>query len=59
MKFKDNMSIRKKYMRDIYSQYWITAREKIYGFTQYDKNLIKYELNPCLIKKLTHLNLCP
>jgi len=42
MKFKDNMSIRKKYMRDIYSKYWITSREKKYGFSEYDKNLIEY-----------------
>ena len=33
---------RKKYMRDIYSKYWITAREKIYGFMEYDKNLCNY-----------------
>lgn len=29
-------------MRDVYSQYWITAREKIYGFLEYDKNLCNY-----------------
>jgi ubiquinone/menaquinone biosynthesis C-methylase UbiE len=33
---------RKTYMRDIYSKYWINAREEIYGFTQYDKNLCSY-----------------
>ncbi len=33
---------RKRYMRDIYSRYWLTAREKIYGFLEYDKNLCKY-----------------
>lgn len=33
---------RKTYIRDVYSKYWITAREKIYGFTEYDKNLCNY-----------------
>ena len=33
---------RKTYMRDIYSKYRITAREKIYGFLKYDKNLCNY-----------------
>lgn len=33
---------RKNYIRDVYSKYWITAREKIYGFLEYDKNLCKY-----------------
>lgn len=33
---------RKTYMKDIYSKYWIDAREKIYGFLQYDKNLCNY-----------------
>lgn len=33
---------RKTYMRDIYSKYWSTAREKIYGFLEYDKNLCNY-----------------
>ena len=33
---------RKTYIRDVYSKYWITAREKIYGFLEYDKNLCKY-----------------
>ncbi len=33
---------RKAYMRDVYSKYWITAREKIYGFLDYDKNLCHY-----------------
>jgi len=39
---------RKAYMRDIYSRYWITAREKIYGFSEYDRNLCKLilELSP-------------
>mgnify|MGYP001281726718 CR=1 FL=1 len=32
----------KKHMRDKYSNYWITAREKKYGFLEYDKNLIEY-----------------
>ena len=29
-------------MRDVYSRYWITAREKIYGFLEYDRNLCRY-----------------
>jgi ubiquinone/menaquinone biosynthesis C-methylase UbiE len=33
---------RKKYIKDIYSKYWINAREKIYGFMEYDKNLCSY-----------------
>lgn len=33
---------RKTYMRDVYYKYWITAREKIYGFLEYDKNLCNY-----------------
>lgn len=30
---------RKKYIEDIYSKYWIDAREKKYGFLDYDKNV--------------------
>jgi len=33
---------RKTYMKEIYSTYWSTAREKIYGFLDYDKNLCNY-----------------
>lgn len=33
---------RKTYMRDVYSKYWSTARDEIYGFTKYDKNLCDY-----------------
>lgn len=33
---------RKSYMRKAYSKYWITARERIYGFSKYDKNLCNY-----------------
>lgn len=33
---------RKTYMKDTYSKYWITAREKIYGFSKYDRNLCNY-----------------
>jgi ubiquinone/menaquinone biosynthesis C-methylase UbiE len=33
-------SKRKEYIKNIYSKYWISAREKIYGFSLYDKNLI-------------------
>jgi len=29
-------------MKDVYSSYWMNAREKIYGFSQYDKNLCEY-----------------
>ena len=32
----------KTYMRDVYSQSWITAREKHYGFMEYDKNLCRF-----------------
>lgn len=33
---------RKTYMRNIYSKYWIDARERIYGFLEYDRNLCRY-----------------
>jgi len=33
---------RKTYMKNIYSKYWISAREKKYGFLQYDKDLCSY-----------------
>ena len=33
---------RKTYMKNIYSKYWIYAREKVYGFSRYDKNLCSY-----------------
>lgn len=33
---------RKRYMRDVYSKYWPTIREKTYGFLEYDRNLCKY-----------------
>jgi ubiquinone/menaquinone biosynthesis C-methylase UbiE len=36
----DKNEMRKKYMRDIYSKYWITAREGKYKDLPYDKNLI-------------------
>jgi ubiquinone/menaquinone biosynthesis C-methylase UbiE len=36
----DKIGIRKTYMRDIYSKYWISAREKIYKDLPYDKYLI-------------------
>jgi len=29
-------------MKEIYPKYWITAREKIYGFSEYDKNVCRY-----------------
>lgn len=36
------MNERKAFMRDIYSKYWLPAREKEFGFLEYDKNLCKY-----------------
>jgi len=33
---------RKTYMKNIYSKYWISARENKYGFLKYDKNLCNY-----------------
>ena len=33
---------RKTYMKNVYSKYWLTAREKKYGFMEYDKNLCDY-----------------
>jgi ubiquinone/menaquinone biosynthesis C-methylase UbiE len=33
---------RKVFIRDIYSNYWLSAREKRYGFSKYDKNLSNY-----------------
>ena len=39
---KDNVKIRKKYMRDVYAKGWITSREKKYKFLGYDNNLIEY-----------------
>ena len=33
---------RKTYMKNIYSKYWIDARERKYGFLEYDKNLCHY-----------------
>ena len=35
---------RKTYIKNIYSRYWIEAREKEYGFLEYDKNLCNYIL---------------
>jgi len=32
---------RKEYMRNIYSNYWVDARERIYGFSEYDQDLCK------------------
>lgn len=29
-------------MKEVYSKYWIDAREKIYGFLEYDKNLCNF-----------------
>ena len=33
---------RKTYMKDVYWQYWISARDKKYGFLEYDRNLCDY-----------------
>jgi ubiquinone/menaquinone biosynthesis C-methylase UbiE len=33
---------RKKYMKDVYSSYWKDAREKIYGFSDYDRWLCQH-----------------
>ena len=33
---------RKEYMKNIYSKYWTYARERKYGFLEYDKNLCNY-----------------
>jgi len=33
---------RKEFVRDVYSRYWITARDKIYSNLPYDQNLVKY-----------------
>jgi len=35
---------RKQYMKEVYPKYWMTAREEIYGFGEYDKNLCRYLL---------------
>jgi len=36
---------RKTYMKNIYSKYWISARENEYKFSNYDKNLCNYIIN--------------
>jgi len=33
---------RKKYIKEIYSRYWLNARERIYWFSEYDKNLCRH-----------------
>ncbi len=33
---------RKQFMRDVYATYWLTARDKKYGFLNYDKELCSY-----------------
>lgn len=33
---------RKRFIKEVYATYWITAREKIHGFSKYDKNLCNY-----------------
>jgi len=36
---------RKTFIENCYSSYWLTAREKRYGFMEYDKNLCNYIIN--------------
>ncbi len=36
---------RKTYIKEVYSKYWIDAREKKYGFLDYDKNLCSLLIN--------------
>jgi SAM-dependent methyltransferase len=36
---------RKTYMKEVYSKYWIDAREKKYGFPDYDKNVCSLLVN--------------
>src|SRR5690242_8755206 len=33
---------RKEFMRSVYSGYWLGARDKIYGFMAYDRQLCEY-----------------
>jgi SAM-dependent methyltransferase len=33
---------RKEFMRDVYANYWLTARERKYGFLNYDKELCDF-----------------
>lgn len=33
---------RKQFMRDVYANYWLTARDKKYGFLNYDKQLCSF-----------------
>ncbi len=33
---------RKTHIKEVYSKYWLTARETIYGFSKYDRNLCTY-----------------
>ena len=42
IKKRDLTMDRKTYMKNIYSKYWIYAREREYGFLEYDKNLCNY-----------------
>jgi ubiquinone/menaquinone biosynthesis C-methylase UbiE len=36
---------RKQYMKTVYPKYWMTARDYIYGFSDYDRNLCNYIRN--------------
>lgn len=38
---------RKTYITETYSKYWLTAREKIYGFMDYDRSLLKFIVDQC------------
>ncbi len=33
---------RKTYIKEVYSKYWLNARDRIYGFSKYDENLCAY-----------------
>jgi ubiquinone/menaquinone biosynthesis C-methylase UbiE len=33
---------RKTYIKEVYSKYWLNARERMYGFSEYDENLSTY-----------------
>lgn len=38
---------RKEYMKEVYSKYWVNAREEKYGFSKYDKKLCEMILENC------------
>ena len=49
------MISRKMYMKDVYSKYWINARDDIYGFLPYDRALIDLIDTECSQNKLRTL----